>query len=147
LSLHSSEAPQGIDLSRPLFTGTNPKQAATCTCNTRPRVSPHHVVNHSSQPGATIHRSSDAPVLTHRLWHTRLRHTMRWVVPVLVCPLLSHSLPSLPLEAKLQFVTISPTIVTMKPDWFWIWFWFWLGLLTRFFLTRLLTLLPNELIP
>jgi hypothetical protein len=63
LSLHSSEAPQGIDLSRPLFTCTNANQAATCTCNTRPRVSPHHVFNHSSQPGATIHRSSDAPVL------------------------------------------------------------------------------------
>jgi hypothetical protein len=29
-----------------------------------PRVSPHHVANHSSQPGATIHRSSDAPVLS-----------------------------------------------------------------------------------
>jgi hypothetical protein len=47
----------------PLFTCTNANQAATCTCNARPRVSPHHVVNHSSQPGATIHRSSDAPVL------------------------------------------------------------------------------------
>jgi hypothetical protein len=63
LSLHSSEAPQGIDLSRPLFTCTNANQAATCTRNTRPRGSPHHVVNHSSQPGATIHRSSDTPVL------------------------------------------------------------------------------------
>jgi hypothetical protein len=63
LSLHSSEAPHGIDLSRPLFTCTNANQAATCTCNTRPRVSPHHVVNHSSQPGATIHWSLDAPVL------------------------------------------------------------------------------------
>jgi hypothetical protein len=63
LSLHSSEAPQGIDLSRPLFTCTNANQAATYTCTTRPRVSPHHVVNHSSQPGATIHWSSDALVL------------------------------------------------------------------------------------
>jgi hypothetical protein len=53
-------APQGIDLSCPLFTCTNANQAATCTCHTRPRVSPHHVVNHSSQLGATIHRSSDA---------------------------------------------------------------------------------------
>jgi hypothetical protein len=34
LSLHSSEAPQGIDLSRPLFTCTNANQVATCTCNT-----------------------------------------------------------------------------------------------------------------
>jgi hypothetical protein len=64
LSLHSSEAPQGIDLSRSLFTCTNANQATTYTCNTRPRVSPHHVVNLSSQPGATIHRSTDAPVLT-----------------------------------------------------------------------------------
>jgi hypothetical protein len=64
LSLHSSEAPQGIDLLRPLFTCTNANQAATCTCNTSPRVSPHHVVNHSSQPGATVDRSSDASVLT-----------------------------------------------------------------------------------
>jgi hypothetical protein len=64
LSLHSSEAPQGIDLSRSLFTCTNTNQAATCTCNTWPRVSPHHVVNHSSQLGATIHRCLDAPVLS-----------------------------------------------------------------------------------
>jgi hypothetical protein len=71
LSLHSSEAPQGIDLSCPLFTCTNAKQAATCTCNTRPRVSPHHVVNHSSRLGETIHRSSDAPVLTQH-WHRYL---------------------------------------------------------------------------
>jgi hypothetical protein len=63
VSLHSSEAPRGIDLSRPLFTCTNANQATTCTCNTRPRVSPHHVVNTSSQLGATIHRFSDAPIL------------------------------------------------------------------------------------
>jgi hypothetical protein len=59
----SSEAPQGIDLSRPLFICTNANQAATCTYNSWPRVSPHYVVNHSSQPGATIHRCSDTPVL------------------------------------------------------------------------------------
>jgi hypothetical protein len=47
LSLHSSEAPQGIDLSHSLFTCTNANQAATCTYNTWPRVSLHHVVNHS----------------------------------------------------------------------------------------------------
>jgi hypothetical protein len=64
LVLHSSEAPQGKDLLLPRFTCTNADQAATCTCNTRPIVSPHHVVSHSSQPGATIHRSSDALVLT-----------------------------------------------------------------------------------
>jgi hypothetical protein len=63
LSLHSSEALQGLDLSCPLFTCTNANQAATCTCNTRSRVNPHHVVNHSSQLGATIHRSSGALVL------------------------------------------------------------------------------------
>jgi hypothetical protein len=33
------------------------------------RVSPHHVVNHSSQPGAAIHRSSDAPVLSGSTTH------------------------------------------------------------------------------
>jgi hypothetical protein len=65
LSLHSSEAPLGIGLSCSLFTYTNANQAATCTCNTRTRVSPHHVVNHSSQPGATIHRSSDALVVAY----------------------------------------------------------------------------------
>jgi hypothetical protein len=69
LSLHSSEAPQGIDLSRPLLTYTNANQATTCTFNTRPRVSPHHVVNHSSQPGATIHWSSDVPVLKLTAMH------------------------------------------------------------------------------
>jgi hypothetical protein len=63
LSLHSSKASHGIDLLHPLFTYTNANQAATYTRNTQPRVSPNHVVNHSSQPGATIHRSSDAPVL------------------------------------------------------------------------------------
>jgi hypothetical protein len=61
LSLHSSEASQGIDLPRSLFTCTNANQAATC--NTRPRVSPYHIVSHSSQAGVTIHWSSDAPVL------------------------------------------------------------------------------------
>jgi hypothetical protein len=40
------------------------KSSRNMHLNTRPRVSPHHVVNHSSQPGATIHRSSDALVLT-----------------------------------------------------------------------------------
>jgi hypothetical protein len=59
----------------PLFTCTNANQAAPCTCNTRPRVSPHHVVNHSSQPGATIHRSSDAPVLNHPLDEALTTHT------------------------------------------------------------------------
>jgi hypothetical protein len=48
---------------RLLFTYTNANQATTYTCNTRPRVSPHHIVNHSSHQGATIHRSSDALVL------------------------------------------------------------------------------------
>jgi hypothetical protein len=70
LSLHSLEASQGIDLSCPLFTCTNANQAATCTNNTRPRVSPHRVVNHSSQPGGTIHRSSDALVLINSYHHT-----------------------------------------------------------------------------
>jgi hypothetical protein len=75
LSLHSSEAPQGIDLSHPLFTCTNANQVATYTYNTRPRVSPHHVVNHSSQPGVTIHRSSNAPVLNLPLDSALTTHT------------------------------------------------------------------------
>jgi hypothetical protein len=37
------------------------------------------------------------------------------VVLVLVSPLLRHSLLSLPLEAKLILMDISPTIATMKP--------------------------------
>jgi hypothetical protein len=48
LALRSSKAPQGIELSRSLDTYTNTNQAATCTCNTQPKVSPHHIVNHSS---------------------------------------------------------------------------------------------------
>jgi hypothetical protein len=66
-ALHSSEAPQGIDLSHSLFICTNSIHVATCTYNTQPRVCPHHIVNHSSQRGATIHLSSDAPVLTNML--------------------------------------------------------------------------------
>jgi hypothetical protein len=49
----------GDDLSRLFFTCTNTSQAATCTCNTLPRISPHNVVNHSSHKQATIHRSSN----------------------------------------------------------------------------------------
>jgi hypothetical protein len=49
----------GDDLSHLFFTCTNASQAATCTCNTWPRISPHNVVNHSSHQEATIHRSSN----------------------------------------------------------------------------------------
>jgi hypothetical protein len=49
----------GDDLSHLFFTCTNTSQAATCTCKTKPRVSPHNVVNHSSHQEATIHRSSN----------------------------------------------------------------------------------------
>jgi hypothetical protein len=81
-------------------------------------------------------------------------HTMRWVVLVLLCPLLSHSRSTLLLEGKLTLVTISPTIVTMKLHglrfkvgmglltWF-----FSTWLLNRFLLTRLFTLFPKEHIP
>jgi hypothetical protein len=55
LSLYSSEASLSI--------GPNANQVTIYTRNTRPRASPHHVVNHSSHQGVTIHRSSDAPVL------------------------------------------------------------------------------------
>jgi hypothetical protein len=47
----------GDDLSRLFFTCTNTSQAATCTCNTYPRISQHNVVNHSSHKVVTIHRS------------------------------------------------------------------------------------------
>jgi hypothetical protein len=49
----------GDDLSRLFFTCTNTSQAATCTWNTLPRISPHNVVNHSSHKEATNHRSSN----------------------------------------------------------------------------------------
>jgi hypothetical protein len=49
----------GNDLSCLFFTCTNTSQAATCTCNTWPEISPHNVVNHSSDQEATIHRSSN----------------------------------------------------------------------------------------
>jgi hypothetical protein len=48
--------------------------------------------------------------------HTRLKYTIERVVLVLVRPLLCHYLLTLPLEGKLNLVTISPTIVTMKPQ-------------------------------
>jgi hypothetical protein len=59
------ESPARHGPSRPLFTYTNANQAATCTYNTQSKVSPLHVVNHSSQPGTTIHWFSDAPVLNY----------------------------------------------------------------------------------
>jgi hypothetical protein len=49
----------GDDLSRLFFTCTNTSQAATCTCNTWPRISPHNVVNQSSHKEAVNHRSSN----------------------------------------------------------------------------------------
>jgi hypothetical protein len=61
-SLHVFSTPGGLtgyDLSRLFFTCTNTSQAATCTCNTCLRISPHSVVNHSSHQEATIHRSSN----------------------------------------------------------------------------------------
>jgi hypothetical protein len=82
--------------------------------------------------------------------HTRLKYTIGRVVLVLVSPLLRHSLCTLPLEAKLTLVTISPTIVTMKPHR--LRFRLGLGLLTwflstwllnRFLLTRLLSFFPR----
>jgi hypothetical protein len=95
--------------------------------------------------------------------HTRLKYTIGRVVLLLVSSLLRHSLLTLPLEAKLTLVTISPTLVTMKPHE--LRFSLGLGLLTwflstrllnrflltrflnRFLLTRLLTLFPKEHIP
>jgi hypothetical protein len=58
------------------------------------------------------------------------------VIPILVRPLLCHSLLTLPLEAKLILVTIFPTIVTMKL--YGIRLRLGMGLLTWFLSTRLL---------
>jgi hypothetical protein len=51
--------PHHNDLSCLFLTYSNTSQAATCTCNTYPRISPHNVVNHSSHQEATIHCSSN----------------------------------------------------------------------------------------
>jgi hypothetical protein len=86
--------------------------------------------------------------------HTRLKYTIGRVVLVLVSPLLYHSLLTLLHEAKLTLVTISPTIVTMKPHE--LRFRLGLGLFTwflstrllyRLLLTRLLILFPKKHIP
>jgi hypothetical protein len=69
--------------------------------------------------------------------HTRLKYTTRGVELVLVSPLVRHSLLSLPFEAKLILVAISPTIAKMKPHG--LRFRLGLGLLTWFLSTRLLT--------
>jgi hypothetical protein len=66
----------GNDLSHLFFTCTNASQATTCTCNTKPRISPHNVVNHSSHQEATIHRSSNntwssiSPLMSALTTHT-----------------------------------------------------------------------------
>jgi hypothetical protein len=65
---------------------------------------------------------------------------MRWVVPVLICPVLSYSVLLLPLEAKLLLITISSTILTMEEDWSRLGFELWL--LTRI-LSQFLSLLSN----
>jgi hypothetical protein len=55
----------GDDLLRFFFTCTNTSQAATCTCNTWPRISPHNIVNPSSHKEATIHWSSNHTWSSH----------------------------------------------------------------------------------
>jgi hypothetical protein len=85
------------------------------------------------------------------------------VVLVLVSPLLRHSLLTPPLEEKLIFVAISPTIATMIPYGLrlrlgmglFIWFlstrllnrFLLTWLLNRFLLTRLLTFFPKNTFP
>jgi hypothetical protein len=49
----------GNELSCLFFTCTNTSHAATCTCNTLPRISPDQVVKNTSHQEATIHRSSN----------------------------------------------------------------------------------------
>jgi hypothetical protein len=51
------------------------KSSRNLHLQTEPRVSTHHVVNHSSHQGATIHWSLDAPVLT---CPSRHRQGRRW---------------------------------------------------------------------
>jgi hypothetical protein len=75
----------------------------------------------------------------------RLKYTIERVVLVLVSPLLCRSLLSLPLEAKLLLMAISPTIATMEPHKLRLRLGMWL--LTRFLTTSLLTLLPKEHFP
>jgi hypothetical protein len=75
----------------------------------------------------------------------RLRHTMRRAVHVLVGQLSSQPLLTLPTEAKLSKVPISPTMLTIEGFQFWLWFWVFFGL--WFLPTRFLSLLPKELIP
>jgi hypothetical protein len=84
----------------------------------------------------------------------RLKYTTGEVILVFVSPLLRHSLLSLPLEAKLILMAISPTIATMKPHklrfglGLWLLTWFLSArLLHRFLLTSLLTLFPKEHFP
>jgi hypothetical protein len=77
--------------------------------------------------------------------HTRLRHTTRRVVLVLVFHLPSKPLLTLPPEAELSKMHIPPTILTMEGFRFWLWLWALFGL--WLLLTRFLSLLPKELIP
>jgi hypothetical protein len=53
-------------------------------------------------------------------------------------------------EAKLSEMPIPPTMLTMEGFQFWLWLWVLFGLwllLTHFFLTWFLSLLPKEFIP
>jgi hypothetical protein len=84
----------------------------------------------------------------------RLKYTIGKVVLVLVSPLLCHSLFSLPLEAKLILMAISPTIATMEPHKLRLRLGMWLltrflstQFLHRFPLTSLLTFFPKEHFP
>jgi hypothetical protein len=92
LSLHSSEAPQGIDLSRLLFTCTNANQATTCTCNTRQEsVRTTLLITHHSQEwpstGPQTLRSSTKVhknLLAHRQSHVPSKVTERKIIEVVV---------------------------------------------------------------
>jgi hypothetical protein len=64
LSLHSSETPQRIDLSRPLFTCTNANQAATCTLSIT-----HHIQERPSTGPRTL-QSSISPLMSALTTHT-----------------------------------------------------------------------------
>jgi hypothetical protein len=78
-SLLVNSTPRGLTgyhYSHLFFACTNASQAATCTCNTQPKIGPHNIVNHSSHQEANMHRSSNhtwssiSPLMSALTTHT-----------------------------------------------------------------------------
>jgi hypothetical protein len=87
--LSTPRRPHRLRPLRMLFTCTNANQAATCTYNTRPRDNPHHIGNHSSHQGVTIHRPRTlrSSIIYHnisvRLSYTNQHfshHCLEWIL-------------------------------------------------------------------